>query len=74
MWKRSGLGGHFCFAYLEVKDTKYRMLTDRFEFSTQKLCKNKREKKYRPKCNAMFHISTLDKYTYFLKGLQYSFI
>ena len=34
----------FCFAYLAVEDTKDRMLSDRFEFSTPKLCKNKRKK------------------------------
>ena len=32
------------FAYLKVNDTKDRMLTDIFEFSTPKLCKNKRKK------------------------------
>ena len=34
----------FCFAYLKVNETKDRMLTDIFEFSTPKLCKNKRKK------------------------------
>ena len=29
----------FCFAYLKVKDTKYKMLSDRlFDLSTPKLC------------------------------------
>ena len=36
----------FYFAYLKVNDTKDRMLTDIIEFSTPKLCKNKRKKKY----------------------------
>ena len=35
MWFRRPF---FYFAYLNVKDTKDRMLSDRFEFSTPKLC------------------------------------
>ena len=38
------LAAIFCFANLKVnivKDTKYRMSSDRFEFITPKLCKNK---------------------------------
>ena len=38
------LAAILCFAYIKVKDTKYRVLSDRFEFSTNKLCRNKREK------------------------------
>ena len=38
------LAAIFCFAYLKVNDTKDRMLTDIFEFSTPKLCTNKRKK------------------------------
>ena len=38
------LAAIFCFAYLKVNDTKDRMLTDIFKFSTPKLCKNKRKK------------------------------
>ena len=38
------LAAIFCFAYWKVNDNKDRMLTDIFEFSTPKLCKNKREK------------------------------
>ena len=34
----------FCFAYLKIKDTKESMLSDRVEFSSHKLCKNKRKK------------------------------
>ena len=34
------------FAYLKVNGTKERMLTDILEFSTTKLCKNKREKSF----------------------------
>ena len=37
------LAAIFYFAYLKVNDTKDRMLTDTFEFSTPKLCKNKRK-------------------------------
>ena len=35
------LAAIFCFANLKVKDTEYRTLSDGFEFSTPKLCKNK---------------------------------
>ena len=35
----SHFGGHFVLANLKVKVTKYRMLSDRFEFSTHKFCK-----------------------------------
>ena len=35
-----------CFANLKVKVTKYRILSDRFEFSTPKLCENKWIKNY----------------------------
>ena len=38
------LAAIFYFAYLKVNGTKDRMLTDIFEFSTPKLCKNKRKK------------------------------
>ena len=62
-----------CFAYLKVKDTEDRILSDRFrfEFSTPELCKNKREK-ICTQCLAksMFHISAQAKpakYTHFQK-------
>ena len=38
------LAAIFCFAYLKAKDTKDRMLSDKFKLSTPKLCKNKRNK------------------------------
>ena len=34
----------FCFAYLKVNDTKDRILTDIFEFSTPKLCNKQAQK------------------------------
>ena len=34
MKKDDVLSAIFCFAHLKAKDTKYRMLSDRFEFST----------------------------------------
>ena len=34
----------FCFSHLKVNDTKDKMLSDTFDFSTPRLCKNKREK------------------------------
>ena len=37
------LAAFFCFAFLKVKDTEYKVLFDRFGFSTHKLCKNKRD-------------------------------
>ena len=36
--------------------TKYRMFSDRFEFSAHKLCKNKWIKKYTLKSRAKFHV------------------
>ena len=33
------LAAIFCFAHLKVNDTKDRMLTDIFEYSTLELCK-----------------------------------
>ena len=40
------LAAIFCFANLKVNDTEYRTLSDGFEFSTLKLCKNKRLTNY----------------------------
>ena len=39
-------GSHYCFASLKVKVTKYRMLSNKFQFSPHKLCKNKWIKDY----------------------------
>ena len=47
--KKVILAAIFCFAYLKTKDTKRRIVSDRFEFSTPKLCK-KTEKKSAHKC------------------------
>ena len=65
----------FCFAYLNVKDTEHKILSDRFEFSTHN-CKNKREKNIdlNAEQSSMIHISTQNKYTHFQKSLKYSFI
>ena len=41
--KDGGLADTFLFAYLKVHDTKYRILSERFKFSTHKLCKSKRK-------------------------------
>ena len=46
----------FCFAYLKVKETKGRMLPDRFQLSTLKLCK-KKAKKNSLKCRAKLNVS-----------------
>ena len=53
------LAAIFCFAYLKAKDTKHNILSDRFEFSTPKLCKKDREKNLHLKVeqSSMFHIS-----------------
>ena len=66
----------FCFANLELKDTKYKILSDRFKFSTHKLCESKRDKNIdlNAEQSLMFHISTQDKYTHFQTNLRYSFI
>ena len=63
------LAAIFCFAYLKVNDTKDRMLTDIFEFSTPQLCKNKRKKKLALKCRAKFNVLYFSppKYTHFHK-------
>ena len=45
-----------CFAYLKVKVTKYRILSERFEFSTPKFCKNKWIAKYTLKYRANFNV------------------
>ena len=73
MWFRQPF---FCFLYLKVKDTKDRMLSDRSEFSTPILCKDKREKNLHSKVeqSSMFHISGQAKYIHFQESLQYSFI
>ena len=47
--KKVILAAIFCFAYLKTKDIKRRIVSDRFEFSTPKLC-NKTEKKSAHKC------------------------
>ena len=44
------LAAIFLFCLFEVKETKDRMLCDRFEFSTPSLYKNKRKEKYALKC------------------------
>ena len=66
----------FCFAYLKMKDTKNKMLCDRFEFSTPKLCKNKRKKNLHANVEqiSIFYISAQAKCKYFQKNLQYSLI
>ena len=63
----------FCFTFFKVKDTKWRILSDRFEFSIHKLCKTKLEKNIDliAEQSSMLHISTQDKYTNFKKSLQY---
>ena len=63
------LAAIFGFSHLKVKDTKDRMLSDRFEFSTPKLCKNKREKRKKCalKCRAKFNVS------FFSPGLLHTF-
>ena len=71
------LSGILCFANLKVKVTKYRMLSDRFEFSTHKLCKNKCVKNYTQKFrekNLVSDFSPSISYTYFHVRLQYFFI
>ena len=62
------------FANLKVKVTKYRILFDRLEFSTPKLCIRKPIKNYTLKCRSMLHISALIKHTHFHKRLKYSSI
>ena len=66
----------FLFAFLKVKDAKYRMLFDIFEFTTHKLCKNKWIIKYKLKIQANFNvqISAQATSTYFHERLQYSSI
>ena len=61
------LAAIFCFAYF--KNIKDRMLSDRFELSTPKLCK-KKLKKSLLKCRAMFYILAEAKYTHFQKRSQ----
>ena len=63
------LAAVFCFAYLKVKDIKYIILSDRLEFSTHKLCKNKWDKNIVliAEQSSMFHISPQDKYTHLKK-------
>ena len=72
------LAAILCVANFKVMVTKYRMLSDRFEFSTHNtnyvktsgyniLHKNAEKK-------IMFQISAHAKYTYFHGRLQYSFI
>ena len=46
----------FCFADLKVKDTKYRMLSDRFELSTPNYVKAS-EKDISLKCRAKLNVS-----------------
>ena len=46
-----------CFANLKVKVTRYRMLSDRFDFSTHQLCKNIWITNYTPKSRAKLHVS-----------------
>ena len=63
-------GSHLCVANLKVKVTKYKMLSDRFEFSTHKLCKNKRKKiicSQMSMHSSMFHILVQAKYRHFQK-------
>ena len=48
------LASIFCFSYLKVNDTKDRMLTDTFEFST---LKKQVEKQFALKCRAQFNVS-----------------
>ena len=50
------LAAILCFAYLKVKVTRYRILSDRFEFSSPKLCKNKWIANYTLKCLANFNV------------------
>ena len=66
----------FCFSYLKAKDTESKIWSDRFAFSTPKLCKNKREKHLHSNVEqiSMFHIPAQAKYAHFQKRLQYSLI
>ena len=61
LWKIWGflniLVAILCFANSKVRVNKYRMLSDRFEFSTHKLYKNKWIIKYTLKFRAKFHVS-----------------
>ena len=45
-----------CLVNLKVKVTKYRILFDRFEFSTHQLCKNKWIKRYSLKSKEIFDV------------------
>ena len=58
-------------AYLKVNDTKYIILSDRLEFSTHQLCKNKRDQNLILVADqsSMFHISTQDNYAHFEKNI-----
>ena len=54
---------------MKVNATKDRMLTDIYEISTPKLCKNKRKKKLALKCGAKVNVLFFSpsKYTHFQK-------
>ena len=60
---------HLKFCLFEKKDTKDRRLTDLFDFSTPKLCKNKRKNNLHSNVEqiSMFYISAQAKYTHFRK-------
>ena len=51
------LAAFFCFAYLKVRDTEYKVLFDRFGFSTHKLCKKKRDIDINAEQSSRFHTS-----------------
>ena len=51
------LAAIFCFPCLKVKDTKYIILSERFEFSTHQLCKNKRDQKHSLNFRSKFNVS-----------------
>ena len=63
------LAAIFRIAFLDVKHTKYRILSDRFELSTHKFISKQARGKYRLKFKAKFNIlvSTQDKCTHFSK-------
>ena len=50
------LAAIFCFVYLKVNNTKDRLLTNIYEFSTPKLGKNKRKIYFALKCRAKFNV------------------
>ena len=54
------LAGFFCIAYLKVKDTIHRMLSDRFQLSTPELCKNKRT--YFFAVNILFRVLDISRF------------